>query len=1025
MLVARVGRELYIPAMLHATIRRPSLSIDDAAGIAARHFGLDGEIDELPSERDRNYRIVTAGGDAFVLKVSREGEDLTQLRCENAALIWVADRAPTVPVPRVLSADGARDILTVSGRDGTEYLARCLTYLPGRVLAESSPHSTSLLRSLGTSLADLDLALADFHHPAASRAFIWDLARAPTTIREHRDSVAGRERNAVIDLVLERWTEYVEPHAGDFRRSVIYNDANDHNILVDLTGSEPRRVTGFIDFGDMVESYTVCDVAIAIAYAMLGKDDPLTTAATVAAAYHTAHPLRDAEVDAIIPMACARLATSVCLSAARQAAHPDDGYLRISEDAAWTALSRLAEIDAQFARAFLRVRVGLPALPSTVALHEWLNERRGDFESVVDPDPRSVPSTVLDLSVGSPLLADPGQLAATPALSALLFEEMARRHATVGIGRYNEPRLWYASEAFRDRTVHLAVDLFLPAGTPVRAPLDGTVDSVQDNAAALDYGPTVIVRHEPRDGPRFFTLYGHLHRSVLARLSPGDTITAGHQFAELGTFDANGQWPPHLHFQIITDLLGLSGDFPGVAQPDERDIWTALCPDPNLILGLEGDIRYHDDATPVLLERRYQRLSPSLSLAYADPLNIVRGRGAYLYDAEGRGYLDCVNNVCHVGHCHPKVVDAVQRQVSVLNTNTRYLHDNILRYAEELTEMLPAPLNVCFFVNSGSEANDLALRIARTATGSNDILVIEGAYHGHTNALIDASPYKYAGPGGTGRAKHVRAVPMPDRYRGLHRDGNAEDYASHLGTAIDALRDAGRAPAAFIAESLLSCGGQIEPPSGFLRLAFDQARTAGAVCIADEVQVGFGRVGTHFWGFETQDAVPDIVTMGKPIGNGHPLGAVVTTRELADVFANGMEYFNTFGGNPVSCAAGLAVLEVIREERLQEHARTVGQDLLTELAELADRHPIIGDVRGRGLFIGIELVRDRDARTPAPEQAGYVIERMKEERILLSTDGPDNNVLKFKPPLVFGIVDRDRFVATLDRVLGEDFAQVG
>jgi len=380
--------------------------------------------------------------------------------------------------------------------------------------------------------------------------------------------------------------------------------------------------------------------------------------------------------------------------------------------------------------------------------------------------------------------------------------------------------------------------------------------------------------------------------------------------------------------------------------------------------------------------------------------------------------------VAHVVHAHPRVVAAGRRQASVLNTNTRYLHPSIVSYAERLAALLPGPLEVAFFVNSGSAANELALRMARVATGGTGIVVVDGAYHGNTQGLVDVSPYKFDGPGGKGAPGHVAKVPMPDDYRGAHRRGNVrrgERFAAHVADAFRDLAGRGHAPAAFLCESLLSCGGQIELPPGYLAGAHAHARAAGAVTIADEVQVGFGRVGSHFWGFETQGVVPDIVTMGKPIGNGHPLGAVVKTHAIANAFANGMEYFNTYGGNAVSCEVGLAVLYVIEDERLQERARAVGERLKSALARLAERHDVIGDVRGLGLFLWTELVRDRSTLEPAAEEAAYVVERMKELGVLLSTDGPLHDVIKMKPPLVFSEGDADRLVGALDQVFGEDF----
>jgi 4-aminobutyrate aminotransferase-like enzyme len=333
-------------------------------------------------------------------------------------------------------------------------------------------------------------------------------------------------------------------------------------------------------------------------------------------------------------------------------------------------------------------------------------------------------------------------------------------------------------------------------------------------------------------------------------------------------------------------------------------------------------------------------------------------------------------------------------------------------------------LRVCFFVCSGSEANELALRLARAHTKGTDIICVDGAYHGNTTSLIDISPYKFDGPGGAGAPAHVHKVRMPDSYRGPYKadDSNAgEKYARHVGEAVDQITRSGKRLSAFICESAPGCGGQIILPDGYLKAAFSHIRSAGGVCIADEVQTGLGRVGSHFWAFETQGVAPDIVTIGKPLGNGHPLAAVVTTPEIAASFDNGMEYFNSFGGNPVSCAVGLAVLDLIEDEELQANALKVGAHLKAELESLKNNHQVIGDVRGKGLFIGVELVLDRETLAPAPKQAEYVVERMKENGILISTDGPLHNVLKIKPPIIFSRDNADQIVRVLDQVMTETF----
>ncbi|KAM6224209.1 5-phosphohydroxy-L-lysine phospho-lyase [Rhynchocyon petersi] len=404
-----------------------------------------------------------------------------------------------------------------------------------------------------------------------------------------------------------------------------------------------------------------------------------------------------------------------------------------------------------------------------------------------------------------------------------------------------------------------------------------------------------------------------------------------------------------------------------------------------------------------------------------DPVKIVRGQGQYMYDEQGAEYLDCINNVAHVGHCHPLVVRAAHEQNQILNTNSRYLHDNIVDYAQRLSETLPEQLCVFYFLNSGSEANDLALRLARQYTGHQDVVVLDHAYHGHLSSLIDISPYKFRHL--DGQKEWVHVAPLPDTYRGPYREDHpnpAEAYASDVELVISHAQERGRKIAAFFVESLPSVGGQIIPPAGYFPRVAEHIRRAGGVFVADEIQVGFGRVGKHFWAFQLhgEDFVPDIVTMGKPIGNGHPLACVATTQAVARAFeATSVEYFNTFGGSPVSCAVGLAVLEVLQKEQLQAHATHVGNFLMELLRQQKVKHPIIGDIRGIGLFIGVDLIRDEATRKPATEEADYLVSRLKENYILLSTDGPGRNVLKFKPPMCFSLDDAHHVVATLDAVL--------
>jgi 4-aminobutyrate aminotransferase-like enzyme/Ser/Thr protein kinase RdoA (MazF antagonist) len=791
--------------MPEARVAAP-LSPEFAARLAGKLYGVTAVIRNLPGEYDDNFHLMAADSREFVLKVMHPAREESFVDMQCRALAYLAERAPKLALPRVISSTAGEPFTRITLEDGTSRLVWMLSFLQGTMLAELPQHPPELLGSLGRLLAEMDLALADFTHPAAHRFLKWDVSRS-NWARDYLNHISDPSRRALAKKFLNLFEEEAVPLFPHLRRSVIYGDANDHNALVDLPA---MRVVSVIDFGDMHEGLRVAEPAVAAAYAILGKQDPLAAAGAVLDGYHEILPLTKEEIAAFFPLIGARLAVSVINSANRKSLVTGDPYVTVSEEPAWEALERLEKI------------------------------------SIKD-----------------------------------------------------------AQEYFRDVAAKAA--------------------------AGGEQRPAKAVNAPP---------------------------------AAVSSFDKS-------------------------------------------------------------LAVRKRLLGGNLSLSYDQPLKIVRGSMQYLYDEAGRAYLDVYNNVPLVGHSHPRVVRAIQEQVALLNTNTRYLHDNILRYAERLTALLPEPLRVCYFVNSGSEANELALRLARTHTGREDVVVLEHAYHGHTTTLIDISPYKFDGPGGRGRKPWVHVAPIADDYRGRYQRGEPElgkKYAAHVGEILRRCKDEGHPAGAFMAETLPSVAGQIVFPPSYLAEAYAHARAAGAVCIADEVQVGFGRLGTHLWGFETQRVVPDIAVFGKPIGNAFPLAVVLTTREIAASFANGMEFFSTFGGNPVACAAGLAVLDVLHDEKLQENALAVGSQWIRDLRGLQANHQLIGDVRGSGLFLGIDLVVDRDSRAPATRQASYVVNRLREEGILAGTDGPHHNVIKLRPPLCFSVEDAARFTATLEGILAEQGA---
>ncbi len=786
--------------MSHTVIAEtPTFSHREVLQFLSRHYQLTGQLKELPGYLDQNLLLTGAGGQRYIVKIANSGESRLELEMQNGAMIHLTKKGLPVPQP-VANSDGG-DVTDICSAAGQTFYLRLLTFLPGVFYADLPPAAVTatLWSDLGHFVATVDRSLADFQHPGAYRYLIWDLAQGygVCQTRKHLLGTAGsREQSDLIDYFLRLYQTQTMPLLSQLPQGIIHNDANDMNLLVD-DRLQPTRITGLIDFGDMVHSHVVNDLAITAAYALMNQPEPLETLSVLVAGYHQVRPLTDVELEVLFSLIALRLCVSVCNSAEAIAAAPDNEYLVVSARPAWQLLERLRRLNPYAVQCRLRRACGLK--------------------------------------------------------------------------------------------------------------VDG---------------------------------------------------------------------------------------------------------------GKEKDD---------IIAYRKKHLGKTLSLSYKSPLKIVRGQGAYLYDEAGNGYLDMVNNVCHVGHCHPTVVAAGQAQMARLNTNTRYLHDNLVDYADQLLATMPEELSVCMFVNSGSEANELAFRLARCFTGSKELLVVDGAYHGNTNACIEASPYKFDGPGGEGAAPHVHKVALPDPYRGEFPGYSRETgaaYAASVAAALADLAAAGKSPGAFICESLQGVAGQIIMPDGYLENVYPLVRKAGGVCIADEVQVGFGRVGTHMWAFETQNVVPDIVTLGKPIGNGHPLAAVVTTQKIADAFVTGMEYFNTFGGNPVSCAIGMAVLKAIREDKLQENALETGEYFRSQLRELQREYPLIGDVRGLGLFIGVELVDDRDSKKPATETAARVIEYFKQHKILLSTEGPFHNVLKIKPPLAFNRDDADTFITVFAAGLKSDFQRV-
>jgi len=564
--------------LLESSVAHP-VGVKEAARLARDLYGLDVTAKSLPGEYDDNFHLTAVDGAQFVLKVMHPARERSFIDLQCQALQHLAKHAETVVLPRVLPAQRGELQTEITAADGTKRLVWLLTFVPGKVLAQVRPHSEELLRSLGRLLGAIDSGLENFSHPAAQRELKWDLSAAGW-IKAHVNEIADPSRRSLVEKFLTLYDSEIVPALGRFRRSVIYGDANDYNVLVSDPWPLPRKAVSVIDFGDIHYGITVSEVAIAAAYAALGKKDVLRAAASVVAGYHEVFPLQEVEIAALYNLIGMRLAVSVTNSAHRKTIKAEDAYVTVSEAPAWEVLERLAKINGRFAHYTFCQACGLSPLAQSEKMQRWLEKNGRDAASLFDADLRTAPNFVLDLSVGSEFLgADPRE-SETFALTSKISALMEEAKVSIGVGRYNEARLLYSSPLFgadaspleERRTIHLGMDLFAEPGAWIHAPLDGVIHTLANNTAPLDYGRLVILHHDAGDAGTFFTLYGHLDKESLARLKIGQSIARGEKFARIGTSKENGGWAPHLHFQIILDLLDLDANFPGVAYASQRAV---------------------------------------------------------------------------------------------------------------------------------------------------------------------------------------------------------------------------------------------------------------------------------------------------------------------------------------------------------------------------------------------------------------------------------------------------------------------
>lgn len=968
----------------------------DIADAAMGGFGLDVvKVRPLGGELDQNALLDLADGSRVVAKVSATSTSAHDVRWQHDLLELASSSQGlgALRVPRVIrSVDGASVVELV--RNGISRAFWIQTFLNGRTLAQLNSHSRALLEQWGAIAAGLVRSLAAAPMPPGVNGHHWDGLKAPEAVAAGLAAVDDAKHRKEVNRIIDWFAGKVDTHEGVLPRSVVHHDLNDFNILATMGSDGTHAVTGVLDFADALHTARIGELAVAVAYSMLRKSDPLVAASAVVRGYSRTQEITDEEFAVLFPMAAARLCVNA-VTWTQRTVRSGQGYGRERMMHTWPTIERLAQTPPDLAEAMFRDAAGA-GQPAQTA-------------SMVPMTP-AVPDLARLLAAGRPdecEFIEPGRARSTDQAVGLHLTADSRR----------SPRR--TTEMGEPKNVRLGVEIYAVSPIDVVAPIRGLVEADEELAAAeRPMSAPLVLRHETDDGSRpAWSRWDGLTSTLTA----GAIIKAGDP---LGFIPAGSVLRVSLFGSKLTATLASGAR----VSCSEQQAWSVISVDPAEFLGL--DVTTVDRGASKawglerVIETRETHFARSQRSYFTRPMNLVGGNGSWLMDDAGRWYLDAINNVSHVGHGNARVVEAASSQMRRLNTNSRFVYPGIAQYAERLTAQLPEGLDVAFLVCTGSEANDLAVRMARQVTGNADVLVVDGAYHGNTSVVTGLSPNRYKGPGGAGPDPTTFEVEQPNPYRGRfgYSDPDAgRKYAASVASQISSLKRRGRTPAAFIAESAMGTAGSIFFPDGYLDNAFSMVREAGGLCIADEVQVGFGRLGDVFWGFEAQGVVPDIVTMGKPIGNGHPMAAVVTTREIADSFDSGMKYFNTFGGNPVSCAIGSAVLDEIKERKLQSHAALTGAHLKENLVRLGHKHELIGDVRGRGLYLGVELVRNRSSKEPADVEALMVSELMKDEGIIVYPTGTYNNVLKIKPPLTFGVDDADLFAAVLDEVLTRDW----
>jgi len=967
---------MLLATLIHrASLPCPHVSSDRAAQLLEQHYGLTGTLQSLGSQQDLNYRVDSDRG-RFVLKICRGDYAAVELQAQHAALNSLKADAH-VQVPEVIQALTGEELLSVVV-DGQTLHLRLLGYIDGQPLTHQPHLGRDVIAGFGELCGRMSLALADFKHPGLDRTLQWDPRHAQALIAHLLATLENLPQRAALEQAAEQVATRLHAVADRLPWQAVHMDITDDNVVWQRDAQRHWQVRGVIDFGDLVHTWRIADLSVTCA-ALLhhAEGDPFAILPAIQAC-HAVTPLEPAELQALWPLIVARAAVLVLSSEQQQRLDPDNTYLLKNAEHEWEIFHVATSVAFELMEAAILSSVGQAPAPID-----------GQGFAPLLPGLVGREFALIDLGVLSPHF-DAGNWE-QPGIDQRLLQDAAVVHG-LAASRYGQYRLsrTQPDSAHEPETFPLHVELQVPQGTAVEAPFAGIVRSGVNGELQV-HSNAVNVR-----------LWG-----VKALVQPGGAVLKGQV---IGAVEG----------PLTVQLCRTDGPAPLFCTPSRAQAWQTLCPSPAAVLGLACDAEPELDPE-ALLARRDASFARSQKHYYVDPPRIERGWRNHLIDMQGRSYLDMLNNVAVLGHGHPRMAAVAARQWSLLNTNSRFHYAAIAEFSERLLALAPEGMDRVFLVNSGTEANDLAIRLAWAYSGGRDMLSVLEAYHGWSVAADAVSTSIADNPKAlSSRPDWVHPVTAPNTYRGEFRgQDSAPDYVRSVEHNLAKIAASKRPLAGFICEPVYGNAGGISLPPGYLQQVYARVRAQGGVCIADEVQVGYGRMGHFFWGFEEQGVVPDIITMAKGMGNGQPLGAVITRREIAEALEAEGYFFSSSGGSPVSCRIGMAVLDVMQEEKLWENAQVVGGHFKARLEQLIDRHPLVGAVHGSGFYLGLELVRDRQTLEPATEETTLLCDRLRELGIFMQPTGDYLNILKIKPPMVTSRRSVDFFVDMLSKVLDE------